>query len=117
MKTNLTEKELIELGFVKKPCIIHPSRVCKDDELFIGQIDENGSQRDLFVYDFPRGFRFNKHIVVNYRNEVLAYTNGFMSGGIEICNNLNESRFYFNESEEWTANVKSVLEHLKLMEN
>lgn len=107
--TKLTEKELLEMGFVKKPLIISPSRVWKDDELFLGQIDENGERKDLLVYRLPRGFRFNKDIVVNYRNEILIVVSGFMAGGIEAHKDLDNSNIYFRETETWREEVQKLI--------
>ena len=114
--TKFTENELLEFGFIKKPCILHPTRLSKEDEFYIGQIDENGSQKDMFVYTLPRGFRFYKHIVVNYRNELFLYTSGFTHGGIEVYKTLTESDFYFRETDEWKEEVKSILDKLCDME-
>ena len=110
--TKLTEKELLEMGFVKKPLIIHPSRVCKEDERWLGQIDENGEAKDLLVYALPKGFRFNKHIAVNYRNEILIYITGFMAGGIEAYKNLDDYKIWFNENEDWIANAKKIIDKI-----
>lgn len=108
-KTKLTEKELLEMGFIKKPLILHPSRTDKDGEYYLGQIDENGNNRNLLVYALPKGFRFDKYIVVNYRNEIYLYVSGFMAGGIEVYKDLDNYNFYFNESVEWTDNIKQML--------
>ena len=107
--TKLTEKELLEMGFIKKPLILHPSRTDKDGEYYLGQIDENGENKGLLVYTLPKGFRHDKNIVVNYRNEVYLYVSGFMAGGIEVYKTLDHSNFYFNEAEEWKNNVKELL--------
>lgn len=113
-KTKLTEKELLAMGFVKKPRILHPSRTDKAGELYLGQIDENGNNRDLLIYALPKGFRFDKYIVVNYRNEIYLYISGFMAGGIEVYKNLDDLyRFYFNEADEWKEKVKEILNNIK----
>lgn len=108
-KTRFTEKELLEMGFIKKPLILHPSRTDKDGEYYLGQIDEDGNCKDLLVYALPHGFRFDKYIVVNYRNEVYLYVSGFMAGGIEVYKDLRNSNFYFNEATEWETKVKELL--------
>lgn len=113
MKTTLKEKELLEIGFVKKSHIIHASRVSKEDELWLGQIDENGESKELYVYQLPKGFRFDKHIAVNYKNEIILYTTGFMRGGIEAFKDLEDYSFYFRESEEWKEEVHRIIEKLK----
>lgn len=110
--TKFTEKELLEMGFIKKPLILHPSRTDKDGEYYLGQIDENGETKDLLVYALPKGFRFNKYIVVNYRNEVYLYVSGFMAGGIEVYKNLESTNFYFREETEWKNNVKELIHKL-----
>lgn len=107
--TKLTEKELLEMGFIKKPLILHPSRTDKDGEYYLGQIDENGNDRGLLVYALPKGFRFDKYIVVNYRNEVYLYVGGFMAGGIEVYKDLGAYNFYFNEAAEWKDSVKKLI--------
>lgn len=111
--TTLTEKDLLEIGFVKKSHIIHASRVTNEDELWLGQINESGERKELYVYQLPKGFRFEKHIAVNYRNEILLYTQGFMRGGIEAFKDLESSDFYFRESEEWKEEVHRIIEKLK----
>lgn len=111
--TKFTEKELLEMGFIKKPLILHPSRTDEDGEYYLGQIDENGNNRDLLIYTLPKGFRFNKYIVVNYRNEVYFYVSGFMAGGIEVYKNLDDAYgFYFNEADEWKDDVKRIIAKL-----
>lgn len=111
--TKLTEKELLEMGFIKKPLLLHPSRTNKSGEFYLGQIDENGNNRELLVYTLPKGFRFEKHIVVNYRNEIYLYVSGFMAGGIEVYKHLEHTNFYFNETTEWENNVKEIIFKLK----
>lgn len=112
-KTKLTENELLEMGFIKEKLIIHPSRVDKEDEMYIGQIDEKGERKDLLVYDLPKGFRFDVHIVVNYKNEILIYISGFMSGGIKVYKDLEHSDIYFREAEEWIENLKNLIDKIK----
>ena len=107
--TKFTEKELLEMGFIKKPLILHPSRTDNDGEYWLGQIDENGNRRELLVYALPKGFRFNKFIVVNYRNEIYLYASGFMAGGIEVYKNISDTDFYFRETAEWENIVKELI--------
>ena len=111
-KTTLTKEELLEIGFVEKACIIHPSRTTKDVEEWLGQIDENGNQRELLVFYLPAGFRFEKHIAVNYRGEVFVYTSGFMRGGIEAFADTEDSDFYFRETDEWKNETQRILKKL-----
>lgn len=88
LKKRITSEILENLGFTKKDYIISPEIpfVEGDNELLIGQIDDDGNRKQLYVYQLPKGFRFQKYIAVNYRGEVFVYRGGLMAGALKyIC--------------------------------
>jgi len=113
LKKRITSEILENLGFTKKDYIISPEIpfVEGDNELLIGQIDDDGNRKQLYVYQLPKGFRFQKYIAVNYRGEVFVYRGGLMAGGIEIYMPF-DNDFYFRETEEWKENTKNLLKKI-----
>lgn len=98
LNNQTTHEQLQAIGFIEKDIIIHPSRVDRSDEVWLGQKDENGQSHPLYVLRIPKFGRFDVDIVVNYRNEVYASMSGFMAGGLELNRDLDDksSKLYFN---------------------
>lgn len=92
LKDQTTKEKLQAIGFTDQPLIIHPSRVHKDEEYTLGQIDADGNRKNLLVLRTPKLGRFNVDIVINYRNEIYAVESGFMAGGIEWFTALDDEK-------------------------
>lgn len=118
LKNQTTKEKLRDMGFVEKPIIIHPSRVEKDDEYVLGQIDDKGNRKSLLVLRTPKFGRFNADIVVNYRGEIYAVESGFMSGGIETFYALDDKseNLYFRADGRYEF-INKILSEIALKDD
>lgn len=116
LRKEITRETLKEIGFIEKNIIIHPSRTYKEDELWIGQIDEDGNRQKLYVFRTPKVGRFDVDIVVNYRDEIYGSMSGFTSGGLELERALDDknSRIYFRAEDRYPL-IQDILNKIAVL--